>query len=90
MFAAPDTFQNLAGRRVVLRLRIARDEAGRRRSVVTNEVRYAYLEDRNGTTFYARIPDFALYDFGEVSARISHVGFDGTVYLKNVRLRKAR
>jgi len=60
-----DNFRALAGHRTVLNVRIARDETGRRRSLTINEVRYAYLEDRNGNTFYARVPDFALYDFGE-------------------------
>jgi hypothetical protein len=90
MFARADTFQNLAGLRVVLRLRIARDETGRQRAHTLKEARYAVLEDRDGTKFNARIPCFGLSDFQEVSAKIHHVGFDGTVYLKNVRLRKAR
>ncbi len=85
-----DNFRNLAGLRVVLNVRIARDETGRERAHTFNEARYAILEDRGGTKFDARVPQFGLSDFREVSAKIHHVGFDGTVYLKNVRLRKAR
>jgi len=84
-----NTYRDQVNHRVTLLVRIARDEKGRQRALTINEVRYAYLEDQNGSKFYARVPDFGLSDFREASARIHHVGFDGTVHLKNVRLRKA-
>jgi hypothetical protein len=90
MTSTIDNFRNLAGLRVAINVRIACDETGRQRAHTFKEARYAVLEDREGTKFDARIPCFGLSDFSEVSAKIHHVGFDGTVYLKNVRLRKAR
>lgn len=89
-----DTFRDLAGQRAVLSVRIARHSDPRLglRAHTFGEARYAILEDRNGVEFDARIPQFGLSAdrFAEVSAKIHHVGFDGTVHLKNVRLRKSR
>lgn len=83
------TYRDQVNQRVRFCVRIARDETGRRRAHYNGNGYYAILEDRRGTKFNARVPDFGLSDFREISARIDRVGFDGTVYLKNVRVRKA-
>lgn len=89
-----NTYRDLAGQRTILYVRIAKhtDPRLRVRSYTLGEARYAILEDRNGVEFEARIPLFGITAdrFIEVSAKIHHVGFDGTVHLKNVRLRKTK
>ena len=92
MTATVDTYRDLAGERAVLSVRIASDPRLGLRAHTFGEARYAILEGRDGVEFEARIPQFGLTAdrFIEVSAKIHHVGFDGKVHLKNVRLRKSR
>jgi hypothetical protein len=85
-----NAYRDQVNQRVTLSVRIARDDKGRPRAHHHNDGYYAVLEGCDGTKFEARIPLFGLSDFREVSARIDCVCFNGTVCLKNVRLRKAR
>lgn len=91
MTATIDTFRDLAGQRTNLCLRVERHPNGTPRSYTIKDVTYGYLEDGSGNVFSARLPASAsLYNFTEVSAKVHHVGIDGRVVLKNVRLRKSR
>ena len=84
-------FRNLVGQRVALCLRVEKHPNGVERAHTIKDVRYGYLEDGSGNLFSARFPASAtLSKFTDVSAKIHHVGSDGRVYLKNVRLRKSR
>lgn len=91
MTATIDTYRDLAGQRANLCLRVERHSNGSPRAYTIKDVTYGYLEDGSGNLFSARLPASAtLSKFTEVSAKIHHVGFDGRVVLKNVRLRKSR
>lgn len=89
-----NTYRDLAGQRTILSIRIAKHTDPRLgiRSHTFGESRHAILEDHNGVEFEARIPLFGISAdrFAEVSAKIHHVGLDGRVHLKNVRLRKTK
>jgi hypothetical protein len=84
-----NTYRDQVNQRVTLFVRIARDANGRPRAHHHGDGYYAILESRDGTKFEARVPLFGLSDFRDISARIDCVCFNGTVHLKNVRLRKA-
>jgi hypothetical protein len=83
-----NTYRDQVNQRVTLSVRIARDDNGRPQAYHHHDGYYAVLEGCDGTKFEARIPLFGLSDFRQVSARIDCVCFNGTVCLKNVRLRK--
>ena len=83
-------YRDHAGQRVLIRLKVSKHDNGSERSFTLNEARYAVLEDEHGVKFSARVPPFGISSQGYsyATAKIHHVGFDGVVYLKNLRLKK--
>ena len=83
-------YRDHAGQRLLIRVRVSKHDNGIERSFNLKEVRYAILEDEHGVNFSARVPQFGISSerYSYATAKIHHVGIDGVVYLKNLRLKK--
>ena len=83
-------YHDSVGQRLVLRLKIDTFR-GVDRASYCGDVRSAILVDERGVRFSSRIPDWGLTsrEFRAVSATVSRVAYDGTVYLKNLRCKKS-